>query len=66
MVLTNKVYVELTEPTSYNTHINQGTSEYQREKKSDDHKALNKKWYTYFDAKDVISENMQHALDILY
>ena len=40
MVLTTKVYVELTEPTSYNTHTNQGTSEYQQEKKSEDHKFL--------------------------
>ena len=66
IVLTTKVYVELTEPTSYNTHINQGTSEYQRENKSEDHKVLSEEWYTYFDAKDVIRENIQYALDILY
>ena len=40
MVLTTKVYVELIEPTSYNTHINKGTGEYQRDKKSADNKGL--------------------------
>ena len=66
MVLTYKVYVELTEPTSYNTHINQGTSEYQQEKKSEDNKVLSEEWYTYFGAKEVISENIQYAQDRLY
>ena len=66
MVLTTKVYVELTEPTSYNTHINQGTSEYQREKKSEDHKFLSEEWSTYFVAKEVISENIQYALYLPY
>ena len=37
MVLTTKAYVEITEPTAYNTHINQGISDYQQEKKSADH-----------------------------
>ena len=66
MVLTTKVYVELIEPTSYNTHINQGTSEYQREKKSEDHKVLSEEWYTYFGTKEVISENIQYALYLPY
>ena len=47
MVLTTKVYVELTEPTVYNTHINQGISDYQWEKKSAYHKVLSEEWYTY-------------------
>ena len=66
MVLTNKVYVELTEPTSYNTHINQVTSEYQREKKSEDHKFQSEEWSTYFFAKEVISKNIKYALDFPY
>ena len=66
MVITIKVYVELTELTEYNTHINQGTSDYQWDKKSVDHKVLSEEWYKYFSAKDVISENIQYALDLLY
>ena len=66
MVLTTKVYVELIEPTSYNTHINQGTSDYQRDNKSADHKVLSEEWYTYFGAKYYIRENIQYALYLPY
>ena len=58
MVLTTKMYVELSEPTSYNTHINKGTGEYQRDKKSADNKVLSEEQYTYFGAKEGISENI--------
>ena len=66
MVLTTKAYVEITEPTAYNTHINQGTSEYQQYKKSADYKVLSEEWYTYFGAKEGISENIPYALGLPY
>ena len=66
MVLTTKVYVEHTESTSYNTHINQSTSDYHRDKKLAYHEVLIEEWQTYFDAKEGIGEKIQYALDLPY
>ena len=48
--LANKVYVNPTEPPAYNTLINQGTSDYQQDKKSAEHEVLRKIWATYIGA----------------
>ena len=47
----NKVYVYSTEPPSYNLLINQGTSDYQRDKKLADHEVLRGSWENYLGAK---------------
>ena len=65
-VLRTKVYVEFTDPTAYNTHINRGTSDYQQKKKSADHKFLSGECYTYFGTEGGISKSIQYALDLTY
>ena len=66
MALTTKVYVDPTEPTSYNSHINQVTSEYQQEKKSAEHEVMLEAWYMYPGTKEGIGENIQDALELPY
>ena len=66
MILTNKVYVYLTEPPVHNALINQGTSEYQRYKKSVEHEFLWEAWETYLSAKEGIRKNICDALDLTY
>ena len=44
MVVTTKVYVELTEPTAYNTRINKSNIDYQQDKNSLDYEVLSETW----------------------
>ena len=54
MALTNKVYVDLTEPSLYNDIINHGTSDYHWENKSEDNDVRKEAWATYLSDKEGI------------
>ena len=66
MILTNNFYVYPTEPPTYDSLIKWGKSDYQRDKKSEEHEVLQEAWAMYIVAKELIIEIIRDALYLPY
>ena len=66
MSLTNKVDINPAENPACNALINQGTSDYQRDKKSAENGFMRETWKTYLFSKEGIWYNIRDAIDLPY